>query len=104
MVVTGRWMGAEEAQRWGVLREIVPLSQLMDIARGLAELIATGPPLLFTAIKETLRETEDLPIQAAFDLVNSGRLKTVKTLYESEDTIEGARAFAEKRDPVWRGR
>ena len=102
--MTGRWMDAEEAQRWGLLREVVPAGRLIETARELADTIASGPPLLFPAIKETLRETEHLPVQDAFDLVNSGNLKAVKTLYESEDMIEGARAFAEKRDPVWQAR
>lgn len=104
LLMTGRWMEAQEAARWGLLREIVPAERLMATARELADQIASGPPLLFPAIKETMRETEHLPVQAAFDLVNSGELETVKTLYESEDMLEGARAFAEKRDPVWRGR
>ncbi len=104
LLMTGRWMEAEEAQRWGLLREVVAADRLLECARELASAIASGPPLLFPAIKETVRETSHLPIQEAFDLVNSGRLATVKKLYESEDMIEGARAFAEKRDPVWRGR
>jgi crotonobetainyl-CoA hydratase len=104
LLMTGRWMEAEEAARWGLVREIVPASQLMDRARELAEVLADGPPLLYPAIKETLRTTETLSVQEAFDLINSGGLASVATLYASEDMIEGARAFAEKRDPVWRGR
>jgi crotonobetainyl-CoA hydratase len=60
--------------------------------------------LVFAAIKETVRETGHLPVQQAFDMVTRRRLKTVDTLYSSEDQLEGARAFAEKRKPVWRGR
>lgn len=104
LLMTGRWMEAVEARQWGLLRDVVPLDQLMPTARDLAQLIADGPPLLYPAIKETLRETEMLPVQAAFDTVNGGVLATVTTLYESEDMIEGSRAFSEKRDPVWRGR
>jgi crotonobetainyl-CoA hydratase len=103
MLMTGRWMEVEEARRWGIVKDIVPGHRLMDEARALADMIAAGPPLLYPAIKETLRETEDLKVQDAFDLVNSGRLPRVKSLYESDDFIEGSRAFTEKRDPVWRG-
>jgi crotonobetainyl-CoA hydratase len=73
-------------------------------ARELADMLAAGPPLLFPAIKETLRETETMSVQEAFDVVTGERLETVRTLYQSEDMIEGARAFAEKRDPMWQGR
>jgi crotonobetainyl-CoA hydratase len=104
MLMTGRWMEAEEARHWGLVREIVPGAELMTKARELADLIASGPPLLFPAIKETLRVTETLTVQDSFDLLNGGGLQSVARLYASEDMIEGARAFAEKRDPVWRGK
>ncbi|MSO27057.1 MAG: crotonobetainyl-CoA hydratase [Candidatus Nanopelagicales bacterium] len=104
LLMTGRWMDAQEAKQWGLLRDVVPLADLMATARDLADMIAAGPPLLYPAIKETLRETEEMMVQEAFDEVNSGRLKAVATLYASDDTLEGARAFTEKRDPVWKGR
>jgi len=104
LLFTGRVMDAEEGRRWGVVNEVVPADRLMARARDLAELLASGPPLVFAAIKETIRETAHLPIQQAFDLVTKRRLKTVDVLYDSEDQTEGALAFAEKRPPVWKGR
>ncbi len=104
LLFTGRVMDAEEARRWGVVNEVVPADRLMARARELADLLASGPPLVFAAIKETIRETAHLPIQQAFDLVTKRRLKTVDVLYDSEDQKEGALAFAEKRPPVWKGR
>ncbi len=104
LLLTGRWMDAAEARGWGLVNEILPAAGLLPRARELARLLADGPPLVFAAIKETLRRTEGLPFQAALDLVTKKQLPTVKRLYESDDQLEGARAFAEKRKPVWRGR
>ena len=104
LLFTGRVMDAEEGRRWGVVNEVVRADRLMARARDLAELLASGPPLVFAAIKETIRETAHLPIQQAFDLVTKRRLRTVDVLYDSEDQKEGALAFAEKRPPVWKGR
>ena len=104
LLFTGRWMEAEEAKRWGLVNEVVPAENLLVCAREIATLLAGGPPLVFAAIKEVIGETSHLPIREAFDLVKNKRLLAVKTLYESNDAREGARAFAEKRDPVWKGR
>ena len=104
LLLTGRAIDAQEAKHWGLVNEIVPASQLMARAREVADQLASGPPLVFAAIKEIVRETAHLPVQQAFDMVTRRRLPTVDVLYGSEDQKEGARAFAEKREPVWRGR
>ena len=76
----------------------------MARAREVADLLAEGPPLVYAALKETVRVAQDKPYQEVQDLINSQSLPTVKTLYNSEDQLEGARAFAEKRKPVWKGK
>ena len=104
LLYTGRWMDGAEALRLGLLRAVVPAVDLMTKARELADLLADGPPLVFAAIKEVVRETAHLPVQDAFDLLNQQKLESVRLLYNSEDMKEGARAFAEKRAPVWKGK
>ena len=55
MLLTGRWMEAEEALRWGLVNRVVPAAELMPRTRELAATLAAGPPLVFAAIKEVAR-------------------------------------------------
>ena len=104
LLLTGRWFDAVEARQWGLLREITTPADLLPKAWALARLLADGPPLVYAAIKEVVREAEALRFQDALNRVTKRQMATVDRLYSSADQLEGARAFAEKRDPVWLGR
>ena len=104
MLLTGRWLDAEEANRWGFVNEIVAPDKLNSRAWEIAELLASGPPLVMAAIKEVVRDAENSKFQDSLNRITSRELPTVDTLYGSEDMHEGFRAFTEKRDPVWKNR
>ena len=104
LLLTGRWFDAEEALRWGIVKEICAPDELLGKAWDLARLLDSGPPLVYAAIKEVVREAENMRFQDALARVTKRLLPTVDRLYSSEDQLEGSRAFAEKRDPVWKGK
>ena len=102
VLMTGRWMDANEAKHWGLANHIVPKGQAIAKAREIAQQLADGPPLLFPAIKQLIRRTEAASENEAFLLHDA--LDAVQKVIRSDDLKEGTRAFAEKRAPRWSGR
>jgi crotonobetainyl-CoA hydratase len=104
LLLTGRWFDVHEAKAWGLIKEITAPQDLLAKTWELARLLESGPPLVYAAIKEVVREAEAMRFQDALNRVTKRLMPTVDRLYSSDDQLEGARAFAEKRDPIWKGR
>ena len=98
MLLTGDIIDAQEALRIGLVSKVVPHADLMPTAMGIARRIASNAPLAVRAVKQLVVQGQDLPLVHALhiDKYMYGLLK------DTEDRIEGRRAFAEKRDPVWK--
>ena len=104
MLLSGRRMPAEEAVRWGLVNAVVPAAGLLETAHSLADRISSAAPLAVAAVKEVLRRTEHLGVEDAYATLRSGRITAYQRMLSSEDAAEGPRAFAERREPEWRGR
>ena len=99
-ILTGRHMTAPEAHRLGVVNEVVPLADLMPTAMRWAAEILECAPLSIRASKQAALMGLGHPV----DLAMRMGYTEVDTMRRSEDTIEGPRAFAEKRKPNWKAR
>ena len=103
LLLTGRRMSAQEAQRWGLVNQVVPADALMQCAQEMAAVIVQNAPLALSAVKEVLRETEGQTLPQAYQTLRSGKLSNYRAMLTSEDAQEGPRAFGEKRAPRWTG-
>lgn len=108
LILTGRKMDAREAKHWGMVRDVVPAADLLDHARDVAGTIAQGAPLVATALKEFMRFTAyGSPEQAHATTrkawVGKSGLVHYERMLASDDFDEGSIAFAEKREPTFKG-
>lgn len=100
MLLTGNRISAVDAEKYGLVNEVVAQSELDDAVNRWVEQILKCAPLSVKAIKECVKETSDLSIDEA----QSKRLPSLIAALRSEDAEEGPRAFREKREPEWKGR
>ncbi|MFD3512823.1 crotonase/enoyl-CoA hydratase family protein [Streptomyces sp. NPDC058657] len=98
MLLTGRRYGAREAARIGLIGHVVPDGTALDKALSIAEQVNACAPLAVEAVKASVYETAD--ISEAEGL--AAELKRGWPIFDTDDAKEGARAFADKRDPVYR--
>jgi enoyl-CoA hydratase len=100
VLLTGEPLSADEASEHGLVDELTAPGAALERARALAAQIARNAPLALAAVKQVLRATQSLDDRAAFERQD----QMIAGLLSSDDVREGARAFAEKRAPVWQGR
>lgn len=103
MMLTGKRLTAEEALHWGMINRVVTSEQLMAEALALAEAVQRSAPLAQRAIKELVDMGDSRSVAAAFIEQRQGDMPRYQQMLRSEDAIEGGRAFAERREPVWKG-
>ena len=100
MMLTGNSISAEEALRIGLVSRIVPPDDLISVAREIALRIAENAPLAVRAVKRLVGDGMDMPLFAAIQAEQFA----LGLLRDSEDRLEGRRAFQEKRKPNYQGR
>lgn len=100
LVLTGRRMGAEEAERAGLVSRVVPAAELRDAAMEVAEAIASKSLPVVYAAKEALRAAQETTLAEGLRFEK----QSFATLFALEDQKEGMAAFREKRAPQFRHR
>ncbi len=100
LLLSGEPVDAQEALRMGLVTRVVPRAELLPTATKMAEIICQNAPLAVRATKQLAKLGLEVPLEYAQMLLAG----TVSSVWGSEDAVEGARAFAEKRPPAWKMR
>lgn len=100
LALTGDFINAERAYELGLVNQVVPSGTALEAARALAAKIAANGPLAVAVSKRVVAAAQDWSTSEMF----KEQMKIIQPVFTSEDAIEGATAFAEKRAPVWKGK
>jgi enoyl-CoA hydratase len=100
LALTGDFISAQRAYELGLINQVVPEGTALDAAKALAAKIAANGPLAVAKSKEVIQNQSDWSQGEMFKNQNN----IVNPVFVSEDAIEGATAFAEKRAPNWKGK
>lgn len=100
MLYSGERIDAAEAYRVGLVNRVVPQAELMDTAEAMARKILEAGPLAVRAIKQAAIKGLSMPLEDGLRLEST----LFRLLAMTEDSVEGTRAFAEKRPPEWKAR
>jgi enoyl-CoA hydratase len=100
LILTGRVLTATEAERIGLVNEVVPAGEAVARAMAIGEEIAARGPLAVRAAKRLI----DLATEAEIEAGLEAELDASDRIFASDDMLEGATAFLAKRDPTYRGR
>jgi E-phenylitaconyl-CoA hydratase len=100
MLLTGDVIDAAEALRIGIASKVVPPAQLLPVAQDIARRIAGNAPLAVRAVKRLMTQGLDMPLVHALDMDKY----MFGLLRDTDDRIEGRKAFQEKRKPAYKGK
>jgi enoyl-CoA hydratase len=100
IILTGTSITAAEAYRIGLVNRVVPIETLMVEARKFANELASKPPISIRMAKEAILKAQDTTLEVGLDFER----KSFYTLFATEDSKEGMKAFVEKRKPIFKGR
>ncbi|MBI2918676.1 MAG: enoyl-CoA hydratase/isomerase family protein [Chloroflexi bacterium] len=99
LILLGEMIDAEEAYRLGLVNRVVPLAELMNVAREMALKLAGKPPIAVRLAKEAVNAADKLGLPEGLEF----EAKAYALLYGTQDKEEGVRAFLEKRPAQFKG-